>query len=170
MSVEITKQQLTRQTFVQDWSEVASAWGLTRNMGAIHAYLLTANDPVSAEELQENLDVSRGCISTNLATLIEYGFVEKITGENRREHYKANKNTFQMLQSAIAYRREKELLPFIQLLEKYCPSRMKDELSVESLDMICDIRHYAVKSDKFLSSVEKKSESVFVRSFLKMIK
>lgn len=170
MSVEITKQPLTRQTFVRDWSEVAMAWGLSKNMAAIHAYLLTATAAVSAEELQENLEVSRGCISTNLATLLEYGFVEKVISENRREYYEANKNTFQMLQSAIAYRREKELLPFIQLLEKYCPSRMKDELSGESLDMICDIRHYAVKTDKFLSGVEKKSESVFVRSFLKMIK
>src|SRR5690625_7742774 len=120
MSVEITKQQLTRQTFVQDWSEVASAWGLTRNMGAIHAYLLTANEPVSAEELQENLDVSRGCIFTNLATLVEYGLVEKIAGKNRRAHYKANKNTFQMLQSAIAYQRDKELLHYIRIQDKSC--------------------------------------------------
>src|SRR5690625_3288710 len=106
MSVEITKQQLTRQTFVQDWSEVASAWGLTRNMGAIHAYLLTANEPVSAEELQENLDVSRGCISTILATLVEYGIVEKIAGETRKEYYNDNKNTFHMLHIANAFRHE----------------------------------------------------------------
>src|SRR5690625_7168081 len=101
MSVEITKQQLTRQTFVQDWSEVASAWGLTRNMGAIHAYLLTANEPVSAEELQEKLAVSRGCISTNLATLGEYGRAEITAGENDGEQYNDNKNTFQSLQSGI---------------------------------------------------------------------
>lgn len=170
MSVEITEQQLTREDFVEDWSEIAGAWGISKRMAAIHAFLLTAKNLVSAEDLQEGLNVSRGCISTNLSTLVEYGFVEKVKGENRRDYYKANKNSFQILQSVIAYRRERELVPFIQLMEKYCPSKMKDELSQESLNMICDFRQYAVKTDKFLSGVEKKSESVFVRSFLNMIK
>lgn len=170
MSVETIQERLSRVDFVEDWSNIAVSWGMSKKMAAIHAYLLTASDLVSAEELQENLDISRGCISTNLGTLLTYGFVRKSPGKDRKDYYEASKNTFDILQKTIAYRREKELTPLISMLEKYCPSHMEKELPKESLDMICDFRHYAMKSDKFLSNLESYSESIFVRSFLRMIK
>lgn len=156
---------------MKEWADIAVAWGMSKKMATIHSYLLTADDPVPAEELQEVLSISRGCISTNLSQLVEAGFVKKeYLKDTRKEYYVANKNTFEMLQCAIAYRRKKELTPFLEMLEKFCPTKMNGELSQETINMICEIKHYAVKSDRFLSNLESKSESVFVRSFLKMIK
>lgn len=170
MSVEVTKKPSTRKSFIEDWSEIAVSWGMSKKMAAIHAFLLTTDQLVTSDELMKGLNISRGCVSTNLSQLVKYGFVQKAEENQRRDYYSATKNTFTILQNAIAYRREKELAPLLQMLEHYCPSHMEDEMPKESLDMICDIRHYAMKSDKFLSSLEQKSESVFVRSFLRMIK
>lgn len=169
MSVEVTKKPCTRQNFITDWSEVAVAWGMSKKMAAIHAYLLTADKLVTAEELVDELDISRGCVSTNLSLLVKYGFVEKVDESQRRDYFKANKNTFSILQSVIAYRREKELAPLLKLLDNYCPSQMANEIPKDSVEMICDIRQYAMKSDRFLTSLENSSETIFVRSFLRMI-
>lgn len=169
MSVEVTKKPCTRKHFIEDWSEIAVAWGMSKKMAAIHAYLLTAKQSVTAEELVEQLDISRGCVSTNLSQLVKYGFVQKADEPHRRDYFTATKNTFSILQSVISYRREKELTPLLKLLEDYCPSRMANEIPKESVDMICDIRQYAMKSERFLSSLENSSESVFVRTFLRMI-
>lgn len=149
---------------------IAVSWGMSKKMAAIHAYLLTAERLVTTDELMTELDISKGCVSTNLGLLVQYGFVQKAEEHNRRDYYSATKNTYTILQKVIAYRREKELTPLLQMLEHYCPSQMENEIPKESLEMICDIRHYAMKSDKFLSSLEHKPESVFVRSFLRMIK
>ncbi len=170
MSAEVTKKPCTRKNFIEDWSNIAVSWGMSKKMAAIHAYLLTADKYVTSDELMNELGISRGCVSTNLSQLVKYGFVQKADDQQRRDYYTATKNTFTILQRVIAYRREKELTPLIQMLEHYCPSQMENEMPKESLEMICDFRHYAMKSDKFLSSLESKSESVFVRSFLRMIK
>lgn len=170
MSAEVTKKSCTRKNFIKDWSQIAVSWGMSKKMAAIHAFLLTADHFVTSDELMQELDISRGCISTNLGQLVKYGFVQKADEQHRRDYYRATKNTFIILQRVIAYRREKELTPLLEMLEHYCPSQMEGEIPKESLDMICDFRHYAMKSDKFLSSLESKSESVFVRSFLQMIK
>lgn len=169
MSVEVTKKPCTRQNFIEDWSEIAVAWGMSKKMAAIHAYLLTTDKIVTAEELMEELDISRGCVSNNLSHLLKYGFVQKADDQQRRDYYSATKNTFSILQSAITYRREKELAPLLRMLDHYCPTQMVNEIPKESLDMICDIRQYAIKSDRFLNSLENSSESVFVRTFLRMI-
>ncbi|HLU95026.1 MAG TPA: hypothetical protein VKZ54_12915 [Membranihabitans sp.] len=169
MSVEVTKKPCTRKNFIDDWSEVAVAWGMSKKMAAIHAYLLTAKQSVTAEELVEELDISRGCVSTNLSQLVKYGFVQKANEPHRRDYFTATKNTFSILQSVIAYRKERELAPLLRLLDNYCPSQMANEIPKESVEMICDIRHYAMKSERFLSSLENSSESVFIRTFLRMI-
>lgn len=170
MSGEGTKKSYTRKDFIEEWAEIGVSWGMTKKMAAIHAYLLTTDQLVTTDELMEELNISSGCVSTNLGQLVRYGFVQKADEQHRRDYYSATKHTFTILQRAIAYRREKELTPLLKMMEHYCPSHMENELPRESLDMICDIRHYAMKSDKFLSSLETKSESVFVRSFLRMIK
>src|SRR5680860_571788 len=142
MSVEVTKKPCTRKNFIEDWSEIAVSWGMSKKMAAIHAYLLTADSFVTTDELVEELDISRGCISTNLGQLIKYGFVQKPDEKHRRDYYSATKNTFTILQNVIAYRREKELTPLLEMLEHYCPTQMENEIPKESLEMICDIRHY----------------------------
>ena len=169
MAAEVTKKPCTRKNFIEDWSEVAVAWGMSKSMAAIHAYLLTAGELVTADELVAELYLSRGCVSTNLSQLVKYGFVEKAEESQRRDFFRAHKNTFTILQSVVAYRREKELAPLLRLLDHYCPSQMMHEVPKDSVELICDIRQYAVKSDRFLTSLENSTESIFVRSFLRMI-
>lgn len=169
MAVDVTND--LRKKFILDWSEVAVAWGISKKMAAIHAYLLTAPELVSADDIQQDLDISRGCISTNLSHLIDSGLVVKTyQKDSRKEYYSAIKNTFKILQAVIAYRRAKELTPFLAMMEKYCPSKLSGEMAPDAINLICDMRHYAVKSDRFLSMLENKDESLFVRSFLNMIK
>ncbi len=169
MSVEVRQKLRTRKNFIADWAEVGLGWGMSRSMAAIHAYLLTADKLVTADELVEELELSRGCVSTNLSQLVKYGFIEKAEESHRKDYFRAEKNTFSILQSVISYRREKELAPLLKLLDHYCPSQLSDEIPQDSVEMICDIRQYAMKTDRFLTNLENSNESLFVRSFLRMI-
>ncbi len=75
MSNEVTKKPCTRINFIEDWSVIAVSWGMSKKMAAIHAYLLTAERLVTTDELMTELGISKGCVSTNLGLLVQYGFV-----------------------------------------------------------------------------------------------
>ena len=66
-----------RQKFIQSWGTLGSAWGINKAMGQIHALLLVSEDPLSTEEVMEELQISRGNANMNIRALMDWGIVEK---------------------------------------------------------------------------------------------
>ena len=44
-----------KQKFIQAWGTLGSSWGINKAMAQIHALLLISKDPLSAEEVMEEL-------------------------------------------------------------------------------------------------------------------
>lgn len=79
-----------RQHFIESWPEVLKPWSLPKAAAKIHAFLLSAPNPVTADDIILELQLSSGSASTQLRDLIGLGLVEKlrILGD-RRYQYKA---------------------------------------------------------------------------------
>ena len=66
-----------RQKFIHSWGVLGSNWGINKTMAQIHALLLISNEPISTEDIMEELQISRGNTNMNVRTLMDWGIVTK---------------------------------------------------------------------------------------------
>ena len=109
-----------REQFIQAWGAFGSAWGINRSMAQVHALLLIAPEPLSTEEVMEQLAISRGNANMNLRALIDWTLVQKVlkTGE-RREYFAAEKDVWKVATSITKERKRRELEPLVKLLDEF---------------------------------------------------
>ena len=82
-----------KNKFVQTWGALGSQWGINKTMAQIHALLMVSNEPISMEDIMEELQISRGNASMNLRALMDWGIVYKeYKAGERREFFTAKKD------------------------------------------------------------------------------
>lgn len=153
------KLEESKEKFIQTWGTFAVNWGINRTMAQIHAFLLTSTEPVSTDDVMENLQISRGNANMNLRALMDWGIVRKelIKGD-RKEHFVADKDVWYLFKQITKERRKREIEPVIEFLEtlqnidenskeaEEFGKLMKDFASVSS--KINNIMELAIKSDE----------------------
>ena len=74
-----------KNKFINTWGSLGTLWGINKAMAQIHALLFISPEPLSMENVMEELHISRGNTSMNLRQLIEWGIVYKtsIAGERK---------------------------------------------------------------------------------------
>jgi DNA-binding transcriptional regulator GbsR (MarR family) len=105
--------------FIQSWGTLGSSWGINKAMGQIHALLLVSEEPLSTEEIMEELQISRGNANMNIRGLIDWGIVEKAykPGE-RKEFFTAGKDILELARQVSRERRRREIEPVMKVLEE----------------------------------------------------
>lgn len=83
-------------------------WGFKRNMGRIWTVLYLSDDPLTAQDLRERLQLSSGAVSMTLKDLARWGTVRKvwIQGE-RKDYFTAEGDLWKMISRVF---RERELV------------------------------------------------------------
>ena len=101
-----------REKFVEAWGTFGSAWGINRSMAQVHALLLISTDPLSTEDVMEQLNISRGNANMNLRALIDWNLVRRVlkSGE-RREFFEAEKDVWKVATHITRERKKRELEP-----------------------------------------------------------
>src|ERR1700754_5037599 len=91
-----------RQQFIASWCAFGTHWGINRTMAKIHALLFVSAEPLSAEDVMEELNISRGNANMNIRELINWGLVQRtlITGE-RREFFTAEKDIWKVVRQIV---------------------------------------------------------------------
>lgn len=109
-----------REQFIQAWGAFGSAWGINRSMAQVHALLLIAPEPLSTEDVMEQLNISRGNANMNLRALIDWNLVQRVlrTGE-RREYFAAERDVWKVATSITRERKKRELEPLVKLLDSF---------------------------------------------------
>lgn len=112
-------------------------WGFKRNMGRIWAVLYLADEPLSARDLRERLQLSTGSVSMTLGELQRWGVVRKlwVQGE-RRDFFVAEGNLWKMVRRVLA---ERERAVIVEAIAKL-------ELAVDLLDQ--EARHAGGPADR----------------------
>jgi DNA-binding transcriptional regulator GbsR (MarR family) len=105
--------------FVLEWGRMSSSWGINRTMAQIHAYMLVKGNPVTVEDLIEDLHISRGNASMNLRDLIDWGIIRRIRrpGE-RKDLYQCDGDVFHMFARVIRERKRRELDPAVDAIRE----------------------------------------------------
>jgi len=108
-----------KERFILHWGEMGSLWGINRTMAQVHALLFISPEPLSANQIMEELQISRGNVSMALRELIAWGIASRVhmKGE-RREFYTTEKDVWHLFRLIARERKKREVDPTIEVLRE----------------------------------------------------
>ncbi|HLH88911.1 MAG TPA: MarR family transcriptional regulator [Xanthobacteraceae bacterium] len=105
------------ERFVLHWGDLGGRWGVNRSVSQIHALLYVSDRPRTAEEIADLLGLARSNISTSIKELLAWGLIRRVPIKgDRREHFEAEADVWEMFRRIAAGRKERELDPAIAAL------------------------------------------------------
>jgi DNA-binding transcriptional regulator GbsR (MarR family) len=117
-----------QQQFILHWGEMGVRWGINRTMAQIHALLYLSPKPLHAEEICEALDVARSNVSNSLRELQNWGIIKVVhVMGDRRDHFEAMKDVWEMFRRVVAERKKREIDPTIEVLRECAEASAKDK-------------------------------------------
>lgn len=124
--------QEAKDKFTLHWGEMGTKWGINKTMAQVHALLFITENPLCAEEIMEELQISRGNVSMSLRELINWGIVSKmhVKGE-RKEYFTTEKNVWRFFKIVSRERKKREIDPTIVVLRDLL-EELEAEDSLES--------------------------------------
>ena len=121
-----------RDEFITHWGVMGSAWGINRTMAQIHALLLTVTEPLSTDDVMEELKVSRGNANTNLRELVTWGLIRSVIRKgDRKEYFEAEKDAWKILSAIARERKRREIEPAVDVLDN-CRNKASEARSAEA--------------------------------------
>jgi DNA-binding transcriptional regulator GbsR (MarR family) len=142
-----------KERFIQAWGSLGSNWGINRTMAQVHALLLIAPDPLSAEDIMAALNISRGNANMNVRALIDWGLIKKEhrSGE-RREYFYAEKDIWQVAQQVASERRKRELKPVMRVLDEvsHIEGDEQDPEVRSFVEAVRNLNRIVSQTDRFL--------------------
>ncbi len=162
-----------KEKFISSWGAFGTHWGINRTMAQIHALLLVSADPLSQDDLMEQLKVSRGNANMNIRELIDWGLVDRviIPGE-RKEYFTAEKDIWKVATQIVKERKKRELNPMMKLLDNLddIEGDKKDKHIKQFTDTVNGIKRFGMQADKMLDVLVKADENWFVGNLMKLFK
>ena len=162
-----------KQQFISSWGAFGTHWGINRTMAQIHALLLISQEPLTQDDIMEELNISRGNTNMNIRELINWGLVDRvlIAGE-RKEFFSAEKDIWKVVKQIVKERKKRELEPMLQLLDKLeaVEGDKKDKEVKTFVDTISGIKKLGKQADKTLDTMIRAEESWFVGALMKVFK
>jgi DNA-binding transcriptional regulator GbsR (MarR family) len=162
-----------KQQFISSWGAFGTHWGINRTMAQIHALLLVSPDPLSADDIMEELNISRGNANMNIRELISWGLVDRVilTGE-RKEFFSAEKDIWKVVRQIVKERKKRELEPMLKLLNQLenVDGDKRDKQVKTFVDVVSGIKRLGLQADKTLDMMIKAEETWFLGAMMKFFK
>lgn len=161
-----------KSKFIQTWGVLGSQWGINKTMAQIHALLFVSENPLSMEEIMEELQISRGNTSMNLRSIMEWGIVYKITKPgDRKEYFTAEKDLDELAVKVARERSKREIKPVIKTLDEIVTNSGKPNKESEYfLKQINLIHNFVQKSDLIIQKVTEKKDNFLTKLIFKFLK
>jgi len=162
-----------KEQFILNWGVLGTQWGINRTMAQIHALLLVSSQPLSADDIMAQLQISRGNTNMNVRELMDWGLAEKILkpGE-RKEFFTAEKDIWTVAMRIIKERKRREVEPILNALNqlKDVEGEKNDKEVKMFVDTINDIQKFANQASRGVDGLVKMDEHWFAGTLLKLFK
>ncbi len=160
-----------KQKFIKSWGKMAGGWGISPAMAQVHALLLISPEPLHAEQVKEELDISTGNVSMNLRALLDWGLIYKETPTGcRKEVYTAEKDLWKVIRQIIINRKKRELEPVLQVLDELAAVQGTCPNSEHFCAVVSDIRKFSHKANQTLDVLIKADPHWLGGAFLSMVR
>ncbi|WP_343329267.1 GbsR/MarR family transcriptional regulator [Polaribacter staleyi] len=160
-----------KNKYIQTWGSLATSWGINKTMAQVHALLLVSTKPLSAEEIMDALQISRGNVNMNVRALIDWGIVTKefVVGE-RKEFFVADKDIWELFKQITKERKKREIEPVLKVLEDLQKVDDTTEDGMQFKKVLSDLSSVTTKVNSMLETAIKADEHWLLSNFTKMIK
>jgi DNA-binding transcriptional regulator GbsR (MarR family) len=103
--------------FILHWGEMGSRWGVNRTVAQVHALLYLSSEPLTAEDISEELSVARSNVSTSLRELQNWQLAQATQKlGDRRDFFSTSHDVWQLFLTVLQQRVEREIKPTIAAL------------------------------------------------------
>lgn len=131
------------QSCVLHFGEMGSRWGINRTVGQIYALLVLSDTALNADQIGDNLSISRSNVSMGLKELQSWRLIrpQHIPGD-RKEYYTTPEDVWDIARTLIEERRKREMDPTLTVLrdllleepptakDAYAQDKMRDMLGL----------------------------------------
>lgn len=157
--------------FIESWGTMATDWGINRTMAQVHALLLIAPEALTADEVMQELNISRGNANMNLRALIDWGLVFKqLRAGERKEYFVAEKDIWEVVRRIILRRKQRELEPMLKILDELSSVKGDTPEATNFARMVSDLKMFTHKANQTLDVFAKSNADWFTNIFLRMLK
>jgi DNA-binding transcriptional regulator GbsR (MarR family) len=171
LSFKIMDLQEGKRKFIESWGKMAGGWGISPAMAQVHALLLVSPEPISADQVKSELDISTGNVSMNLRSLLDWGLIYKEASPNcRKELYYAEKDLWTVIRQIIINRKKRELEPVLQVLDELAAVQDNCPQSQHFCNVVNDIRKFTHKANSTLDTLIKAESHWLGGAFLNMVR
>ncbi|MFT4738098.1 MAG: DNA-binding transcriptional regulator GbsR (MarR family) [Cyclobacteriaceae bacterium] len=157
-----------KATLIQAWGTLGSSWGINRTMAQIHILLLISPDPLSTENVMDELSISRGNANMNLRSLLEWGVIYKnlVPGE-RREFFSPEKDIWELARIVAKERRKRELEPAMKILAQVNSLAHDGSEEVNELKKVTDdLMSFSKMANQMLDKMSQLEQNRLLRFML----
>jgi DNA-binding transcriptional regulator GbsR (MarR family) len=157
--------------YIHTWGSLATSWGINKTMAQVHALLLVSTKPLSAEDIMETLQISRGNVNMNVRALIDWGIVNKefVVGE-RKEFFVADKDIWELFKQITKERKKREIEPVLKVLEELQQVDDNSEDAQQFKQVLGDLSKVTNTVNNILDKAIKADEHWLLSNFTKAIK
>ena len=141
----LTPQNLTPlvRSFVAQFGEMGSRWGINRRVGQIYALIFVSPAPLNADDIAERLEFSRSNVSMGLKELQAWRLVSlrHLPGD-RREYFEAPSDAWEIFRTLAEERRRREIEPTLSMLRSALleePNNEADRVALERMRGMHDL-------------------------------
>src|SRR4029077_7069014 len=115
------------ESFILHWGEMGDGWGVNRSVSQIHGLLYLSEAPMTAEDIAETLGMARSNVSNSMKELLAWNQIRRVAilGD-RRDHFEAETDIWEVAARIAAGRKEREIDPAIDAL-RACVSDAADD-------------------------------------------
>ena len=98
-----------RNKFIEGMGEISRFWGFSPVMGQMYGILYLSIEPLTADEIAEELTISKGNVSMTLKNLDRWGMIRKSRQKgDRKEYYEAEPNFVKIFVNIMSERRNRD--------------------------------------------------------------
>lgn len=119
---------LAVERFVLHWGEMGGQWGVNRSVSQIHALLFLSERPMTADQIADTLKLARSNVSNSIKELLAWNLIHRVPVRgDRREHFEAETDIWEVFLRIAAGRKEREIDPVVALLRNCAADAERDE-------------------------------------------
>jgi len=146
------------ENFVMHCGEMGSRWGFNRTIGQMVGLLVISENALSANEIADSLQISRGNVSMGIKELQSWQLVKvlHIPGD-RKEYYAPNGSIWDLANKVFEERRKREIDPTLTLLRDTIIEPADSEQEVYAQAQMQDIHNLLETVTKWSAELQRLS-------------
>jgi len=173
MKDRANKLQQIKDEYISQWGILGSNWGINRTMAQIHALLMVSSQPLSTDEIMEELQISRGNAHSNIKELINWQLIRSIMKKgDRKEYFEAEKDTMKVFSHVARERKRREIEPLLDFLNNILKEskNLKGAEAKAFRSQIKDLQEFSSLGSKVMEKFSKMGQGSLIRWSMKFLK